>query len=70
VELVVDHRRCPFLPYYRGGIADKQKDPPRNARGLRIGTEASSGCSLAATRTMVLAADAPADNDQAGRHET
>ena len=40
VELVVEHCRFPFLPCRGGGgrrVSRKQKDPSRDARGLRVG---------------------------------
>jgi hypothetical protein len=49
------------MPEYLG--ARKTKDPSRHARGLRVGL-----CGRPAVRRALLGADAPADNDAAGRH--
>ena len=49
------------MPVYLG--ARKTKDPSRHARGLRVGL-----CGLPAVRRALLGADAPADNNAAGRH--
>ena len=69
VELVVEHCRFPFLPCRVGGgrrVSRANKKTPRGTREVCASAPGLSVGPLAATRAAALAADAPADNNQAG----